>query len=92
MNRTVQHDMPENNEIEQAIRELLANGAVYRTKEARDILAKTFTLSDEQRDRPYPSGGTVFHHMCNDAIQSLCWKGILKKVSRGCYRIKPGIR
>ncbi len=88
MNRTVQHDMPENNEIEQAIRELLANGAVYRTKDVRDILAKKFTLSEEQRERPYPSGGTVFYHMCNDAIQSLYGMGILERVAMGCYRIR----
>ena len=88
MNRTVQQDMPENNEIEQAIRELLANGAVYRTKDVRDILAKKFTLSVEQRDRPFRRGGNVFHHMCNDAIQSLCGKEILECVSTGCYRIR----
>ena len=88
MNRTVQCDMPENDDIEQEIQKLLANGLVYRTKDVRDILDGTFSLSNDQRERPYDSGGTVWHHMCNDAIQSLHRKGKLERVARGCYRIR----
>lgn len=71
----------------QALREL-SSGAVMRTKELRDPLAKYFQLTEDEINAWYPSGnGNIFLDRISWALSYLFIAGLVEKPKRGDYKI-----
>ncbi len=71
----------------QALREL-SSGAVMRTKELRDPLAKYFQLTEDEINAWYPSGnGDIFLDRISWALSYLFIAGLVEKPKRGDYKI-----
>ena len=71
----------------QALREL-SSGAVMRTKELRDPLAKYFQLTEDEINACYPSGnGNIFLDRISWALSYLFIAGLVEKPKRGDYKI-----
>ena len=71
----------------QALREL-SSGAVMRTKELRDPLAKCFQLTEDEINAWYPSGnGNIFLDRISWALSYLFIAGLVEKPKRGDYKI-----
>lgn len=71
----------------QALREL-SSGAVMRTKELRDPLAKYFQLIEDEINAWYPSGnGNIFLDRISWALSYLFIAGLVEKPKRGDYKI-----
>lgn len=71
----------------QALREL-SSGAVMRTKELRDPLAKYFQLTEDVINAWYPSGnGNIFLDRISWALSYLFIAGLVEKPKRGDYKI-----
>ena len=71
----------------QALREL-SSGAVMRTKEFRDPLAKYFQLTEDEINAWYPSGnGNIFLDRISWALSYLFIAGLVEKPKRGDYKI-----
>lgn len=71
----------------QALREL-SSGAVMRTRELRDPLAKHFQLTEDEINAWYPSGnGNIFLDRISWALSYLFIAGLVEKPKRGDYKI-----
>lgn len=71
----------------QALREL-SSGAVMRTRELRDPLAKHFQLTKDEINAWYPSGnGNIFLDRISWALSYLFIAGLVEKPKRGDYKI-----
>ena len=71
----------------QALREL-SSGAVMRTKELRDPLAKYFQWTEDEINAWYPSGnGNIFLDRISWALSYLFIAGLVEKPKRGDYKI-----
>lgn len=71
----------------QALREL-SSGAVMRTKELRDPLAKYFQLTEDEINAWYPSGnGNIFLDRISWALSYLFIARLVEKPKRGDYKI-----
>ena len=66
----------------------LSSGAVMRTKELRDPLAKYFQLTEDEINAWYPSGnGNIFLDRISWALSYLFIAGLVEKPKRGDYKI-----
>lgn len=71
----------------QALREL-SSGAVMRTKELRDPLAKYFQLTEDEINAWYPSGnGNIFLDRISWALSYLFIAGLVEKPKEGIIRL-----
>lgn len=80
--------IPQFEEIRLQVLRELSSGAVMRTKELRDPLAKYFQLTEDEINAWYPSGnGNIFLDRISWALSYLFIAGLVEKPKRGDYKI-----
>ena len=80
--------IPQFEEIRRLALRELSSGAVMRTKELRDPLAKYFQLTEDEINAWYPSGnGNIFLDRISWALSYLFIAGLVEKPKRGDYKI-----
>ena len=84
--RTVQVDLPEQSDIEEAIYRYIASRGNRKFGELVEPMADHFQLDEKQRIRKTDSGENVWYHCCNSACQSLVKDERLERIN-GYYRL-----
>jgi restriction system protein len=79
--------IPKYEEFMLPVLKIIADGKEHKMKEIVVIIADDFKISEEDREKELPSGGSVFYHRVHWAITYMHKAGLLSFISRGNYKI-----